>query len=450
MLALRAARALRLASAAGASVSSVGAIGIESTLHSRRACRALAAECAREDGNQQPTDSVRWHTAALAVGSAVGVAAAWLSTPFSVALSERPAKEIQEMNDALVDAQRRLQPEWAKLQRHVEREVAGVRTASVAENLYRQSWGVKVSLKGKSLSVRFPLRPGADLSTLLVNAVAETSRGDAAVVVKAWDSPVARQLSFVSSARGSGSAGLTMLVFSPLMGNSLQEIEFIKEGRLTDGDVAVVLDALRRSTEVSADYLRRGSDTSAAIPRRAPTGDLRRGLEKRHPWPSPDRNANSMGTQTGPVRRGADGESLERELSAMGAQVFPPAEGSREAAAEAYRAGRTKDFWGALAGYDEQKRLIEDTLLLAMLEPQIFSEIAKGTRAHHTPSWPKAVLFEGPPGTGKTSSARALARMAVAPLVYVPVESIFSKWYGDSERKLSKIFALCGQFEDGW
>ena len=65
-------------------------------------------------------------------------------------------------------------------------------------------------------------------------------------------------------------------------------------------------------------------------------------------------------------------------------------------------------------------------------------------------SSPGAMFLYGPPGTGKTSSARALARMAVAPLVYIPVESIFSKWYGDSERKLSKIFALCGQFEDGW
>ena len=88
--------------------------------------------------------------------------------------------------------------------------------------------------------------------------------------------------------------------------------------------------------------------------------------------------------------------------------------------------------WDYLAGYEKQKRSIEDTVLLALTYPQIYDEITEQTRMKNQPNRPKAVLFEGPPGTGKTTSAKIIAQQVNIPLVYIPIEAIMSELYGKS------------------
>ena len=50
-------------------------------------------------------------------------------------------------------------------------------------------------------------------------------------------------------------------------------------------------------------------------------------------------------------------------------------------------------------------------------------------------------LFEGPPGTGKTMVAGALARELGIELFRVDLSRVMSKWIGETERNLANVFA---------
>ena len=154
-----------------------------------------------------------------------------------------------------------------------------------------------------------------------------------------------------------------------------------------------------------------------------------------------------------------------KALRSMGCQVFMPnstdtaqnapmtdkenvTTGNEDHLTESSDATATVD-WGNLAGYEKQKKAIEENLLLPLRQPEVYDAVAKQTRAHFSPNRPRAVLFIGPPGTGKTTSARVIASQSNVPLVYIPLEALASKWYGESEKRLSEALQACDQFPDG-
>ena len=102
--------------------------------------------------------------------------------------------------------------------------------------------------------------------------------------------------------------------------------------------------------------------------------------------------------------------------------------------------------WNYIAGYEEVKRNIKESIVLPLKNPGIYDSITKITRAIYESNRPRAILFEGPPGVGKTTVARIIAKDVNVPLVYVPIESIMSKWYGQSSQNLAEIFDACEEF----
>lgn len=108
-----------------------------------------------------------------------------------------------------------------------------------------------------------------------------------------------------------------------------------------------------------------------------------------------------------------------------------------EMGVEVLDAAQIRDDWDSVAGYDEVKRRIEDALVLPLRHPGVFDEVARGTRTKFASNVPGAVLYSGPPGCGKTLCARVLAGTVGVPFVHVPLESLLSKYYGETTRRLS-------------
>jgi transitional endoplasmic reticulum ATPase len=82
---------------------------------------------------------------------------------------------------------------------------------------------------------------------------------------------------------------------------------------------------------------------------------------------------------------------------------------------------------GQKAAVAEAKRLV-----LAINNPEIFEK--RGVKR------PKGILFYGEPGTGKTLLAKAVARETNAVFFEVSSADIGTKWYGESERLMQKVF----------
>ena len=93
--------------------------------------------------------------------------------------------------------------------------------------------------------------------------------------------------------------------------------------------------------------------------------------------------------------------------------------------------------WDDIGGLEEAKRELREGIELPLKHPDAFRRL--GIRPA------KGFLLFGPPGTGKTLLAKAVAREAEANFIAAKSSDLLSKWYGESEQQISRLFQRARQ-----
>lgn len=98
---------------------------------------------------------------------------------------------------------------------------------------------------------------------------------------------------------------------------------------------------------------------------------------------------------------------------------------------------KPKVTWEEVIGLEDAKRAIRESIVYPMKRPDLFPL-----------GWPRGILLYGPPGCGKTLLAAAAAAEIDGYFINVDAASMMSKWLGEAEKNISKLFSMARKLND--
>jgi len=92
--------------------------------------------------------------------------------------------------------------------------------------------------------------------------------------------------------------------------------------------------------------------------------------------------------------------------------------------------------WEDVIGLEETKRALVEAIIYPSKRPDLFPL-----------GWPRNILLYGPPGCGKTLLCAAIANEIKSVFFNVDAASLFSKWLGESEKNVARLFNMARKYE---
>ncbi|MBP2625238.1 MAG: AAA family ATPase [Nitrosopumilaceae archaeon] len=93
--------------------------------------------------------------------------------------------------------------------------------------------------------------------------------------------------------------------------------------------------------------------------------------------------------------------------------------------------------WEEVIGLDDAKNALRESIVYPTKRPDLFPL-----------GWPRGILLYGPPGCGKTVLAAATANEIDGYFFNVDAASMMSKWLGEAEKNVSKLFNIARSYAE--
>jgi len=108
----------------------------------------------------------------------------------------------------------------------------------------------------------------------------------------------------------------------------------------------------------------------------------------------------------------------------------PPTEAKKASFDELVLKEKPNVKWDEVIGLEQAKKAIKEAIVYPVQRPDLFPL-----------GWPRGILLFGPPGCGKTLLAAGVATEIDAAFFSVDAASIMSKWLGEAEQNVARLFA---------